>query len=143
MFLIDTNVISEMRKGQSGKIDKRVAAWARSAQPAASFISAITVLELEIGVLRLERRDPAQGAILRIWLDRSVMPSFAGRVLAIDAPVAREGARLQVPDLCAERDVLIAATAIVHGMTVVTRNERDFAPTGVALLNPWNYDGGQ
>jgi predicted nucleic acid-binding protein len=92
---------------------------------------------LELGVLLLERRDPRQGEILRHWLDQRVMLAFANRILGIDVAVARQCARLHVPDPCAERDALIAATALVHGLTVVTRNHADFVATGVALLNPW------
>jgi predicted nucleic acid-binding protein len=96
---------------------------------------------LEQGVLLLERRDSRQGAIMRAWLDNHVMPEFESRVLAIDAAVALKCARLHVPDPRAERDALIAATALVHGMTVVTRNVAHFAPTGVNLLNPWDALG--
>jgi hypothetical protein len=100
--------------------------------------SAIVVQELEIGVLQLERRDLAQGAILRNWLDEYVLPTFVDRVLPIDTAVARRSARLHVPDPQPYRDGLIAATALVHGLTVVTRNVVDFETTGVPLLNPWN-----
>lgn len=100
-------------------------------------MSAVTVLELELGVLLMERRDPAQGAILRAWLDGQVTRRFAGRVLAIDEAVARLCARLHAATPRADRDALIAATALVHGMTVVTRNTADFAGTGAAVLNPW------
>jgi predicted nucleic acid-binding protein len=100
-------------------------------------VSAITLLELEMGVLQIERRDGAQGAVLRVWLDGHVLPAFAGRVLAVDAAVALQCARLHVPDMRSERDAMIAATAMVHRMTVVTRNVADFESSGVALLNPW------
>ena len=137
MFLLDTNVVSELRKAKSGKADPGVVAWA-SAVPAGSlFLSAITVLELETGVLLLERRDPQQGALVRTWLDNHVMPAFAGRILAVDTAVALHCAKLHVPDRCSERDALIAATALVHGMTVVTRNVGDFERTGASLLNLW------
>jgi predicted nucleic acid-binding protein len=139
MFILDTNVVSELRKVRFGKADAQVAAWADSVDAVTLYISAITVLELETGVLQMERRDPAQGEMFRIWLDRHVLPEFAGRVLAVDTAVAQRCARLHVPDRRAERDGLIAATALVHGMTVVTRNLEDFRPTGVALLNPWDY----
>ena len=95
-------------------------------------------MELDIGVLQVERRDKTQGAALRAWLDQHVLPEFAGRVLPIDTAVARRCARLHVPDRRSERDALIAATALVHGMTVMTRNVADFQPTGVPLLNPWD-----
>lgn len=104
------------------------------------FLSAIAVLELEMGVLRMERRDTAQGALLRTWLERQVLPTFSGRILTVDTAVARRCAALHVPDRRSDRDALIAATAIVHGMTVVTRNTADFEPTRVAMLNPWRDD---
>jgi hypothetical protein len=97
----------------------------------------MTIHELEVGVLLAERRDPAQGAVLRAWLNGHVLPAFGDRILAIDAAVAQRSARLHVPDPRPLRDGLIAATALVHGMTVVTRNVGDFEPTGVATLNPW------
>ncbi|MNT49325.1 Toxin FitB [compost metagenome] len=95
-------------------------------------------MELETGVLQIERRDARQGALLRAWLDHHVLPEFAGRVLPIDTAVALRCARLHVPDRQSERDALIAATAIVHGMTVVTQNVADFMATGVSVLNPWD-----
>ncbi len=101
------------------------------------YVSAITLLELEMGVLQIERRDGAQGAVLRAWLDGHVLPAFAGRVLAVDLTVALQCAQLHVPDRLSERDAMIAATANVHRMTVVTRDVVDFASCGVALLNPW------
>lgn len=140
MYLLDTNVVSELRKARSKTADPRVLRWARSVSEPMLFLSAISVLELERGVLLVERRDPAQGRKLRAWLDRHVIPFFEGRVLSIDAPVARVCARLHVPDPLPDRDALIAATALVHGMTVVTRNVRDFRPSGVPVLDPWSAD---
>ncbi|TAL84761.1 MAG: type II toxin-antitoxin system VapC family toxin [Rhodanobacter sp.] len=137
MYLLDTNVVSEIRKVEEGRADARVAAWQLQVDPATCFISAMTLMELEIGVLRMERRDAVQGAVLRAWLERRVLPEFSGRVLAVDEAVSRRCARLHVPDPRSERDALIAATALVHGMTVVTRHTADFASTGVLLLNPW------
>lgn len=137
MFLLDTNVVSELRKIRAGKADRNVAAWADSLDAADLFISAITLQELEIGVLLAERRDPVQGAMIRAWLDRHVLPAFAGRILAVDMAVALRSARLHVPDPRPVRDGLIAATALVHGMAVVTRNVADFKPTGVPVFNPW------
>ncbi len=135
MFVLDTNVVSELRRPE--KADPKVSAWASSVPLADIFISVITVLELELGVLSIERRDKSQGLVLRAWLDGQILPSFEGRILSIDAAVALRCAKLHVPDPCAERDGLIAATALVHGMTIVTRNTADFAPTGVKILNPW------
>ncbi len=137
MFVLDTNVVSELRKAKTGKADTNVTKWAVGAPATSMFLSAITVLELETGVLLIERRDAAQGAIIRSWMNSHVLVAFAGRVLSIDTAVARCCAALQVPDRRSDRDVLIAATALTHGMAVVTRNEIDFAPTGVKVVNPW------
>jgi len=135
MFVLDTNVISELRRPE--RADPKVAAWALSMPVASFFLSVITVLELELGVLLMERKDKAQGLVFRSWIDEQVMPRFDGRVLPIDTAVAQRCARLHAPNRRAERDALIAATALVHGMTVVTRNSADFESTGVRILNPW------
>ena len=137
MYLLDTNVVSELRKARSGKADKNVAIWADSVDAADLFLSAITIQELEIGILLLERRDHTQGALLRAWLNNHVLPAFTGRVLPVDAAVAKRSAKLHVPDPRPVRDGLIAGTALVHGMTLVTRNVSDFEGTGVLILNPW------
>jgi predicted nucleic acid-binding protein len=135
MFVLDTNVLSELRQPKRSNL--KVLAWASSQPVGAQFLSAITVLELELGVLQKERKDGAQGAVLRAWLEGKVLPRFAGRILPLDQAVALRCARLHVPDPRAERDAVIAATALVHGMTIVTRNIADFAATGVAVFNPW------
>lgn len=137
MYLLDTNVVSELRKAKSGKADAGVIAWAAGLPASELFLSAISVLELEMGVLLVERRDAAQGAVLRSWLDKHVLPAFAERILPVDTAVARRCARLHVPDPRAERDALIAATALVRDLTVATRNVGDFEATGVRFLNPW------
>ncbi|MCG6927689.1 MAG: type II toxin-antitoxin system VapC family toxin [Acidobacteria bacterium] len=138
MFVLDTNVVSEMRKAGAGKANPGVAAWARSVPAALMFLSAISLHELEHGVLLAERRDPAQGALLRRWLDSSVAASFADRILPVDERVARKAAALHVPDPAPFRDALIAATAQIHGMTVVTRNVSDFRRfAGLEVTNPW------
>ncbi len=137
MYVLDTNVVSELRKAKAGKADKNVSAWAAGVAPSSLFLSAISILELERGTLLVEQRDLAQGAMLRAWLDGHVWPAFAGRVLPVDTAVAQCCARLHVPDPRADRDALIAATALIHGMAVVTRNVADFEPTGVRILNPW------
>ena len=138
MFVLDTNVVSELRKVKAGKADRNVAMWASRVPAETLYVSVITILELETGVRLVQRRDPAQGALLRAWLDRHVLPAFADRVLPVDTAVAQRCAALHVPDPRSDRDALIAATAMVHSMTVVTRNVADFAATGVALLNPWD-----
>jgi len=135
MFILDTHILSELR--QPKKAHPNVLAWASSQPIAAQYISAITILELELGIMQKERKDAAQGAVLRAWLEGTILPQFAGRILPLDHQVALRCARLHVPDQRAERDAVIAATALVHGMTVVTRNVGDFAATGVALFNPW------
>ncbi len=140
-FLLDTNVVSELRKIRLGKADPHVVAWADSVDAGDLYLSVISIQELEIGILLLERRDPAQGALLRSWLNGHVLPAFAGRILDVDSAVALRAARLHVPDPRPVRDGLIAATALVHGMTVVTRNLADFDPSGVATLNPWSWVG--
>jgi hypothetical protein len=137
MFLLDTNVVSELRKIRLGKADARVAHWADSVDATDLYLSVITIQELEIGVLLAERRDPSQGAVFRAWMNAHVLPAFSGRILVVDTAVAQRSARLHVPDPRSVRDALIAATALVHGMTVVTRNLADFEPTGVSILNPW------
>jgi predicted nucleic acid-binding protein len=135
MFILDTNVVSELRRPE--KANLKVAAWASSVPLASIFLSAITILEIELGALAIERRDAAQGRILRIWIDTQVMPRFEGRILPIDAVTAQRCARLHIPNPRAERDALIAATALVLGMTIVTRNVSDFAPMAVPVFNPW------
>ena len=137
MFLLDTNVVSELRKAKAGKAAPNVAAWAASVPARAMFVAAVTILELETGVRLVERRDRRQGAVLRRWMDDHVMSAFADRVLPFDAAIARRCAALQVPDRRSDRDAMIAATALVHGMIVVTRNVADFAATGVPVLDPW------
>jgi predicted nucleic acid-binding protein len=137
MFLLDTNVISELRKAGDGKADANVVAWLSSVDATSFYISAITLMEIELGIVRIERRDAAQGSRLRAWMDRSIMPEFADRTLPVDTAVALRCAPLHVPDPRPERDAFIAATALAHGMTVVTRNVADFVGTGAPLLNPW------
>ena len=139
MYLLDTNIISELRKAETGKADRNVVAWANGIDTSELFISAITILEIEKGVLQVERKDPTQGKILRLWLDNQVIPAFTSRTLDVDTQVAIQCAMLHVPNPKSERDALIAATGLVHKMTVVTRNTKDFEHTGVLLLNPWEH----
>ena len=135
MFLLDTNVLSELRR--AARTHPRVAAWADKLHPLDLFLSAITILEIEAGALIIARRDEAQGAVLRAWIDDKVLPAFAGRILPVDTAVAQRCARLHVPDRRAERDALIGATALVHRLKMVTRNVADFELMGVYLVNPW------
>jgi predicted nucleic acid-binding protein len=137
MYLLDTNVLSELRKVPTGKANLNVCSWADSVPEATLFISVITILELETGMLLICRRDPFRGELLRSWLEEYLLPAFADRILLVDLNVARRCARLSIPDPRPRRDSLIAATALVHRLTVVTRNAKDFTPTGVPVLDPW------
>lgn len=135
MFLLDTNVLSELRRPE--RAHQAVAQWAGSIPVTEFFVSAISVLEVERGALRMARKDAAQGKVLKAWIDAQILTRFEGRILPVDAAVALRCAPLHVPDPKPERDALIAATALVHSLTLVTRNVEDFAATGVRLLNPW------
>ncbi len=137
MYILDTNVVSELRKVTTDKLNKNVQAWVSTVSAADLFLSAITVLELETGILLMERRDPSQGAVLRSWLNNHLLPAFSGRILSIDTVVAQQCAKLHVPDPCSERDALIAATGITYAMVIVTRNVVDFVRTGAKVFNPW------
>jgi predicted nucleic acid-binding protein len=136
-ILIDTNVLSEFRKIGSGKADRAVVEWQSQFDSTTFYVSAISIMELELGILLIERRDGMQGAVLRAWMNERVVPEFSGRILPIDTTIARRCARLHVPDPRPERDALIAATALVHGMTLATRNTADFYGIGLLLTNPW------
>lgn len=136
-YLLDTNVISELRKVGDGNADANVVAWARAQDAAGLCLSAITILELEHEILGVQRRDAAQGARLRSWLENHVRSEFVGRILSIDDAIATRCAHLHIPDRRNEADALIAATALVHGLSVVTRNVRDFEGTGVIIVDPW------
>jgi predicted nucleic acid-binding protein len=135
MYILDTNVVSELRKAK--KANQNVTKWAQLLPAATLYISVVSLLELEIGILLMERRDEEQGGILRAWMNRHVLPTFSGRILAIDTIVAQRCAALHIPNPRSDRDALIAATALVHGLTVATRNVADFEGMGVAVLNPW------
>jgi len=139
MFLLDTNVVSELRRPE--RADPHVRSWAATTPAELYALSVVTVQELERGILLVERRDAYQSAILRRWLEDEVLTRLAARILPIDVAIARRCAALHVPDPRPERDALIAATALTHGLTVVTRNVNDFEPMGVALVNPWAAAG--
>lgn len=137
-LLLDTNVISELRKVRSGKAHPHVAAWAASLRDGDTWLSAITIEELEHGVLLAERQDATRGAVLRTWLEAHVLPVFADRIVPVDTAVARRAAALHVPDPAPVRDALIAATALVHGFVVASRNRRDFERfAGLVVVDPW------
>ncbi len=135
MYILDTNVVSELRKGR--RVQRSVRMWAQAIPAGSLYLSVISILELEIGILLIERRDRTQGEVLRTWMDRHVLPTFSGRILPIDTDVARRCATLHVPDRRSDRDALIAATALVHDLTIVSRNVSDFQGTGTRLVNPW------
>ncbi|WP_093002629.1 type II toxin-antitoxin system VapC family toxin [Rhizobium sp. NFR07] len=137
-YLLDTNVISELRKVADGKADPNVTAWVSTLDSRDLFISAITILELERGILSVQRRDIEQGSRLRAWMDGRVRPEFAERILSIDDAIATRCAHLHIPNRRNEADAIIAATALVHGLVVVTRNIQDFQGTGVVLVDPWH-----
>jgi predicted nucleic acid-binding protein len=137
IYLLDTNVISELREPRARQPDPSVLRWFRSVSPASLYLSVVTVMELEFGILQLERRDPARAAVLRSWLSGHVLIAFSGRILPVDIEVAQRAAALHVPTRIAELDAFIAATALVHRMTVVTRNVSHFGSSGVPTLNPW------
>lgn len=139
MYILDTNVVSELRKIHTGKADGRVSAWVQTVNISELYVSVITVQELEIGVRLMERRDKAQGRVFRAWLNNQALPVFSERILPIDTAVALRSASLHVPNPHPIRDRLIAATALVHGMTVVTRNISDFKSSRVPVLNPWEF----
>lgn len=135
MFILDTNVISELRQGKPQQ-STAVRQWA-SVQPSNPlFLSAITLLELELGIQALERKTPPQGSALRVWL-AGVRAAFAGRILPFAENTAPVCAALHIPNPRSDRDAMMAATALEHKFTVVTRNVSDFEETGVAHLNPW------
>ena len=138
MWLVDTNVISELRKIESGRANAQVARWADSVSPNELFVSVISLYELERGIGQLARRDIAQAEILRHWFEMQVMPAFSGRILSVNEPIAIEAAKRQVPNPYPIADSFIAATAHIHGLTIVTRNTKDFVPMIVSLVNPWS-----
>ena len=137
MYILDTNIISELRKVKLGKANQNVAKWADTMDVSALYLSVITIQELELGILLAERRDPAQGAILRAWMTDQVLPAFSKRIISVDVKIAQQSALLHVPNPRPVRDCFIAATALVHGMTVVTRNVADFQLAGLAVVNPF------
>lgn len=139
MYLLDTNVVSELRKAKAGRCRPSVLRWSVEVGAVPLFISVMTVFEIEKGIRQVELRDSSQALRLRQWLSDNVMVSFERSILAVDQAVALAAAALHVPKTRCEADSLIAATALVHGLTVATRNIKDFQGAGVALLNPWQF----
>lgn len=137
MYLLDTNIISEIRKLAKNKCDKNVADWVRSTSKDLMFTNAVVMMELERGVMSIERKDTTQGKLLRHWFEMDVKPAFHGKILKIDEQTAQICAKLHIPDHAPENDAWIAASAIQHNLVLVTRNTADFARTGVKLFNPF------
>lgn len=137
MFVLDTCVVSELRKSGS-RADQGLTRWAAGVPAMEMYLSTMSLYELELGVLLAERRDRATGSVLRTWLSETVMPTFARRLLPIDGRVAALAASLHVPDPAPLADSLIAATALAHDMAVVTRNVADFDRfVGLLVINPF------
>jgi predicted nucleic acid-binding protein len=136
MYLLDTGVVFDLRRAKAGRAEQGLAAWAAGVARHSLFLSVVSLLELEAAAGRLERRDPAAGAAMRTWVEDQVGKAFDGRVLAVDAAVARRRARLAYTD---PRDALIAATALEHGLTLVTRTPQAFKTGRVKLFNPSGY----
>jgi predicted nucleic acid-binding protein len=138
-LLLDTNVISEIRKPKD-RIDAKVAHWSKTVDFAACRLSVISLLEIQRGILSIARRDAEQGSALLKWLEQEIMPDFRGRIIPIDSVVAIRAAELQAPDPRPLADALIAATSLIHNLTVVTRNVDNFLPCGVRVINPWESE---
>lgn len=138
MLLLDTNVVSELRKVASGRAHPNVVLWNETVDPAETFISSVVLHELEIGVRLVEHNDAAVGKVLRNWLENTVLTTFSRRILPLDEAAAVQAARWHVPDPKPINDAYIAATAFTRRMILVTRNKRDFDGMGIALVNPWD-----
>ena len=136
MYLLDSQVVLELRKAKAGRTDAGLATWAAGVSRQNLFLSALSLLELENSAKEIERQDKAGGAALRAWIADQVMPAFEGRILAVDAAVVRRRAQLALADT---RDALLAATAIEHGLTLVTRQTAAFKGARLKLFNPWGY----
>lgn len=141
MFLLDTNVVSDLRKVKSGNVDPDFREWASNLQIHQAYISVMTIFEIEMGIAKKERKDAVQGAILRDWFENKVRPTFKDRVLPITSEISTCAANLHVPDPKSDRDAFIAATGLEHGLIVVTRNIDDFINMQVGLFNPYTGVG--
>ncbi len=138
MLLLDTNVVSELRKVASGKADPNVVVWNETVDPAECFISSVVLHELEIGVRLVEHNDAVAGKVLRGWLENIVLTAFSGRILPLDEASAVQAAKWHVPNPKPINDAYIAAVAFTRRMILVTRNVKDFDGMGVMLMNPWD-----
>ncbi len=136
MYLIDTNIISEVRKGK--RCDRRVAAWFSTVEDDELYLSVIVLVEIRQGVERLRARDPRQTAALEKWLGE-VNEAFGPRILPVDRKVADAWGRLSAAGTFPVIDALLAATAKAHDLTFVTRNVKDVAGSGVHCLNPFQF----
>lgn len=137
MYLFDTNIVSELRKMANGKIDPNVRAWLAQISPSETWISVVTVSEIQTGILNLARKDPSQSLILKQWFEHQVLPHYATRILPIDTKIALLAAELHIPNKRDINDAYIAATAQIHDLTLVTRNVKDFQNIDLKLFNPF------
>ena len=135
MYLLDTNVVSEFRKIHKGKGNQNVSNWAKQIAPDSTFINEIVLIELHIGILLKQRKDPKQAKMLQDWYDDWVLPTFKHRILALGSTDIC--ASLHVPNPRPQHDALIASTAIAHDLILVTRNLSDFHHMNVKLFNPF------
>lgn len=138
-ILLDSNVISELRKPESRR-ELAVTQWAEQIDFTNTYLSVITITEVKRGVLSIERRDKRQAEILNAWLKESILETYHGRILTVTTEIALRAALLQVPDQHQLADAFLAATALEHKLVLATRNVADFLDTGAVLLNPWEPD---
>jgi PIN family toxin-antitoxin system, toxin component len=137
MYLLDTNIISELKKLDSGKIHPQVQRWAYSINLMQTKISVVSITEIRTGILSLARKDQAQAASLDNWFTNRLLPAYRTRTLSVDTEVALICAQLHIPAKRPINDAYIAATAIAHNLTLVTRNVRDFQGLPLMLENPF------
>lgn len=140
MYLLDIHVLSELRRQAGGRADPRVTAWSKTIALDDLYLSVVTIHEMELGIRRIERSDPAKAAVLRSWLTGFVLPTFGERVLPVDLGCALRSAQLQAAGSRNWQEALLAATALVHDLVLVTRNTVHFSDTEVPLLNPWEFN---
>lgn len=136
MYLLDTNIISATRRRMPDNAS--VFEWLATVDNTLIYTNAIVMMELERGILSMERKDKQQGKILRLWFEDTVKPSFAERILSITDKTAQICAKIHIPDHAPENDAWIASTAIEHRLILVTRNVADFKKIAVKLFNPFD-----